>query len=250
MRPWAALWGLAIATVDIALLDTIQTSLRHKAAKIQESFDCSVLDLRWNAVVAGSRPDPETIVEAGKDYRPDPKRPLENWYPRDAGKLPLPAGRLICQRTNLVWDSVLRRRCGWVLLGVISVVAVGTVVTAIARHLTLEAFLLTFWVPLSPAYLWTVREFRKHRAAADSSERLRGFVEDLWSRVLNGNILDADLIQESRRLQDEIYRRRRDVVPVFDFIYNRLRSKHEEQANRAAEALVKEALAQGLDKTT
>jgi hypothetical protein len=243
MKSWAALWGLVVAILDVGFLDTLQSNSQKDAAKIQEAFDCSVLDLPWNQLVVGSRPDPERIAEGFQAYRPNPKYPLENWYPREVGELPMSSARLICQRTNLWWDWDLRRRYGWVLLTGALLLAVASLVTGLVRHYSLGDALLTFWVPLSPAYLWAVREFRKHQAAAKVSDTLKGYVEALWAKALAGSTSEAELKEESRRVQDQIYLRRRDSTLVFNWLYNRLQASHEMQATKGAADLVREALA-------
>jgi len=245
MKPWAALWGLVIAIIDVALLDTLQSGSQKDAAKVQEEFDCAVLDLPWNSLVVGPHPDPERIAEASHKYRPDPKHPIENWYPHEVEKLPLSSGRLVCQRTNLWWDWKLRQRYGLVLLCGGLVIAVASLVTGLVRHLSLADSLLTFWVPLSPAYLWAVREFRKHQSAAKLAERLKEYTSTLWARALVGSISEAELREESRKVQDQIYVRRRDSALVFDWIYNRLQESHEMQATKGAADFVQEALGSG-----
>lgn len=242
MKPWAALWGLVIAIIDVGILDTLQSGSQKDAAKVQEAFDCAVLDLPWNSLVVGSPPDPERIAEASQKYHPDPKLPIENWYPVEVGKLPLSSARLVCQRTNLWWDWKLRQRYGLVLLCGGLVLAVASLVTGLVRHLSLEDSLLTFWVPLSPAYLWAVREFRKHQSAAKLSEALKEYTRTLWARALVGAASEAELREESRKVQDQIYQRRRDSALVFNWIYNRLQESHEMQATKGAADLVQEAL--------
>jgi hypothetical protein len=248
MKSWAALWGLVIAVVDVGLLDALQSSSQRDAAKVQEAFDCAVLDLPWNSLVVGSRPDPERIAEASQKYSSDPKHPIENWYPPEVAKLPLSSARLVCQRTNLWWDWKLRQRYGLVLVGGGLALAVASLATGLVRHYSLEDSLLTFWIPLAPAYLWALREFRKHQSAAKLSEGLKEYTGTLWAGALAGTISDAELKEESRRVQDQICQRRRDSALVFDWLYNRLQAAHEMQATKGAAELVREALAAATNK--
>jgi hypothetical protein len=241
MKQWAALWGLVVAVLDLAVLDEFQSFSKQDAAKIQEAFDCTVLDLPWNSLVAGTRPEPEKIASASQKYRPDPKHPLENWYPAEVATLPLSAARFVCQRTNLWWDSTLRKRYAILLAVCASLVAIASFATALARHYSLEDSLLIFWVPLSPAYLWTIREFRKHWGTAQLSDRLKDCLETVWSQLLKRSLSEAELKDESRKLQDEIYRRRKDSPLVFDWIYNRLHPTHEAHAKKGAAEFVDEA---------
>jgi hypothetical protein len=248
LKPWAALWGLLIAMIDQGLLEGWQSGSKQLAAKVQEVFDCAVLKLPWNNLVVGSRPDPEQICEAAEKYKADDRSPLQNWYSREiTPDIPLPYARLICQRTNLWWDSKLRRIYGRTLLGGAAFIFAVSLITGLARHFSLEDFLLTFWIPVSPAYLWAIREFRKQQSVAKTSEGHKIYLEGIWAKLLSGGIPVSELEeQESRKLQDEIYRRRRDGALVFSWLYNRLRGRHEGQADKGAAELVRELRASGL----
>ncbi len=88
-QPWAALAGVLVLFLGTLWLDPWEDRLREAAAGMQEDFDCNVLDLRWNEVLAGRRPAAEEIHEAAKKNRPVPQAPLENWYPTIIDSLPL-----------------------------------------------------------------------------------------------------------------------------------------------------------------
>ena len=48
-----------MAILDPALFNLWQQSLKQQAAKIQELFDCDVLQLEWRELKVGRRPDAE-----------------------------------------------------------------------------------------------------------------------------------------------------------------------------------------------
>ncbi len=100
---WAAFVGIVVAFFDTAWLDPRQSKLRTLAAKVQEEFDCNVLQLPWNDALAGRHPSPEDIHEAAGEHTPSSAAPLENWYPRAVASLPLYEGRLI--------ESSKRKNC-------------------------------------------------------------------------------------------------------------------------------------------
>ena len=112
LKVYAALYGMTAVLLDIAVFTPLQNSLKQKAAGIQELFDCYVLDLPWQEIKAGRRPDAELVAEfsrlpSGVDYS---SMKLLDWYPAESGTVPLFLGRLICQRANCWWDAKLRRR--------------------------------------------------------------------------------------------------------------------------------------------
>ncbi len=55
----AAAVGILISLVDCLVLQHLRGKCRKNAAKIQEQFDCSVLDLSWNQELIGDELPPE-----------------------------------------------------------------------------------------------------------------------------------------------------------------------------------------------
>src|SRR5436305_1062800 len=59
LRGSLAFYGILISILDVAVFEPWQKGIRIIAAKIQETFDCSVLDLPWDDMKVGSRPEEE-----------------------------------------------------------------------------------------------------------------------------------------------------------------------------------------------
>jgi hypothetical protein len=62
VRGFAAVWGALISFADLLWLTPWQKRLRERAARIQEAFDCDVLQLSWNDIKVGRSPDPELVT--------------------------------------------------------------------------------------------------------------------------------------------------------------------------------------------
>ena len=77
-KDYAALLGVTILVLDLALLNPRQKRLRSQGASVQEAFDTKVLDIDWNDLKVGKRPEPELIHEyalaLGKDAQKAEKR--------------------------------------------------------------------------------------------------------------------------------------------------------------------------------
>ena len=72
LRSYAALWGIVVTLLDSVALDRWQKNLKERAARVQELFDCDVLELTWPEL-KGQRPDAELIAEESSRYlRTDP----------------------------------------------------------------------------------------------------------------------------------------------------------------------------------
>lgn len=244
VKVWASLWGICVSLLDAAVLESIQKSRKLEAAKIQELFDCDVLVLPWNPLKVGQRPDPETVAAAAKSYKTTHRKwgAVTNWYPPAIAELPLQPARLICQRTNCWWDANLRRRYSSWIVGSLSLLGILVLVIGILTGITLEKFVLAILAPLSSAFLWGIREYKKQKAAALTLDRLKSFCESLWGRAKYEEVSeDAD--QSGRALQDEIFDHRKSNPLIVDWFYRLLRDRNEEQMNKGAEHLVQEYLA-------
>jgi hypothetical protein len=125
LKAYVAAASLAIVIIDPLILDRQQKVLMKRAAKIGEKFDCVVLDLPWDQFTVGEDVDPEDIHMAAKAFagRCDDSG-LRSWYPEVVGEVPLHLARIICQRTNLRYDSRLRRSYG-AILQVVSLSLIG-----------------------------------------------------------------------------------------------------------------------------
>ena len=242
---WAAFAGIAIALLDTVWLEPLQNNIKDVGARVQEEFDCSVLQLPWNYPLTGQHVNPEDIHEAYCGYKPSKSAPLEDWYPKAVSSLPLYQARLICQRTNSWWDAKLRRRyCGWIG-GTLSVVSVCVFMLGLVHGISLQKFVLAVVAPLLPAVLWAAREYKRQRDTALRSDRLKEYGETLWEQIIRGEVDESEVSKRSREIQDAILIRRQESAPVFNWIYKLLRSKQEEQMNIGAQAMAEQIQIKG-----
>lgn len=242
LQVYANLWGLAVAILTLSVLTPLQTSLQEKAAKIQQLFDCDVLQLDWSQMYSGNRPNPEIIIDYSEKYVQKNKTcsNLLDWYSIVVGSLPMHQARLLCQRENVSWDVQLKRRYArWVIVILVTLVVIICLLGLIGG-LTLENVILSLVVPLAPTFIFGLRQYIEHNEAAKRLDRLGEKCQDLWQQVVNNRISPQDLERESYNLQTKIYESRRRSPLVFDWLYERLKKKDEEQMNKTSEAMIKE----------
>lgn len=248
-RPASPIVGLVMAFLDTVFLTPYIKKLKERAARIQEAFDCYVLDLPWSDVKSGS---PETI-EVEKEWsdcyrRVAHKNPtLVDWYTPAIHGLPIHLARVVCQRENIHWDGQLRRYlCRW-LLGAIIVITLSFLVIGLVKGMLVLNLLKYVIVPLAPALVVGIRNWKEHSDAADRLDKLRDHLDSMWKEGLSGASEEAMKVK-SRALQDEIFDHRKRSVPIFDWLFKKFRDKFEERAYHAAELMAKEAKA-ALSKT-
>ena len=238
IRSWVALVAIVVPLLDVTLLDPSQARLRRTATIIQEDLDCNMLDLPWNDVLSGPRPAAEDVHEAAGKNKRTPDAPLENWYPVATNSLPMYQARIICQRTNCWWGSKLRRQYRVGTLTVLGFVCAFVVLLAMLAEWSIQTLVLAIAAPLSPAFMWGLREEWRLRDAATALDRLRGLCESLWDSVARGVSTDVVATSRARQLQDAILLGRQAHPLVFDWIYLLKRQDYEKQMNAGAEEMV------------
>lgn len=240
VKPYLALIGLALLMLDTALLDPMQKDLVKRGAKLQEEFDTKVLCLPENRFVTGTSVDHEEVrAGSAKPLSQERETQIRCWYEPCVGSVPIEFARLICQRTNIIYDSRLRRKYGgWLLYATIAFGFVLAVV-GLVLGLSFSELLLTIAVPYMPVMSWTLREYRRQTDTAVSLESLKAEFGKLWSQAVSGTTSEA-LERGAREVQDAIYRHRVSSPLVFDWVYYRLRAFNEDQAHHAAERLVQQ----------
>ena len=242
----AALFSLVVVLLDVTVLDPVQKRTRRAAAKVQEEFDCAVLDLPWDQFVVGDHVDAEEIHEAA-NARSGSTEQLENWYPPVVDELPLYLARIICQRINVLYDSRLRRRFGAYALATTIVISIALTIVGVVLRLPVDAFVLSVATPMTPVVLWGIKEFRRQREAAEASESIKEKAETLWANALSGKCSAEDCTAESRQFQNAIFDRRKSAPTIFAFVYRTMRSQLETSMSVGAGKLVGDAkIARGL----
>lgn len=243
VRPYLALAALLLLMLDTGIIERLQKDRVKRGAKLQEEFDTKVLGLPWNRFVAGAMVDHEDVHSASaKPLSQKRESELVSWYESCVSKLPLPLGRLICQRTNISYDSRLRKKYGSALLYGAIILGILLSLTGLAFKLDLSELLLSVCVPFAPVLNWTLREHRKQVDTSTALSTLKAEFEKVWEKALAGASL-AELDKGSRELQDAIYQHRASAPLVFDWVYNRFRSGNEDEARHAAQQLVDQAKA-------
>lgn len=239
---YVASWGVAITLCDLFWLDPWQKRLKDQAARIQEAFDCDVLNLSWNSIKVGAKPDIELVKEQADKYFKNTKNPLplSNWYPVVVGSLPMELARIVCQRSNCWWDSKQRKH--YAILIVVTLAVICSVILGVGfiGGLTLERFFLVIVAPLLPAIVIGIRQYSDQMEAAERLDKLKEHADELWAAACQSHPA-SDLAIKSRFLQDEIFENRRKSPFVFDWIFRRVRNSYEDQMNYSAEQLVDEA---------
>mgnify|MGYP000131347685 CR=1 FL=1 len=240
LKPALALFSLMLLFLDVGLLDRLQKERLKLGAKLQEEFDTKAFELPWNKFVAGDKVAPEDVTEAASAPIPAKRqKEIETWYEACVSQIPIAYGRLVCQRTNIAYDSRLRRRYGNWLFGSILVLAIILLVADVLLDTKFTDVILGLSM-ITPMLAWALREHRKQLDTCNSLQNLQSEFKTVWNNALEG-ASEEELKVSSRQLQDAIYQHRASAPLVFDWVYILMRSKNESEAHVAATEFVKQA---------
>jgi hypothetical protein len=227
---------LIVVTGEFSFLPSI-LKRREEAAKIQELFDCELLELNWNDALDRDKPKRATILAAVEKFRkrkkPDEWEKLKNWYTPTVGNLPLHQARVACQKENIWWDAKQRREYArWVYLAT-SIFFFLLVTVGIIADWSFKQFFQGPMLLALPVLAMGVKHGYDHQKAADRLDELREYADNLWSDASQATSDPDAITQRSRELQNEIFHHRSENAPVFSWFYEKLRKKYERLAEEA-----------------
>jgi len=242
LKAYVAAASLAVVVIDAILLDRHQKVLIKRAAKLGEQFDCVVLSLPWDHFTVGDKVEVEDIHSAARAFaaRSDDSK-LRDWYPVAAGKVPLHLARIVCQRTNLRYDSRLRRSYGSILKAVSLILIAVLVIAGLQQNASVTAWVLTM-APATPFLAWAAREYYRQIDTADQLENLMKEARKFWNEAVSGGCTPDDCLVRSREFQNAIYNRRATSPLILPLIYRFKRLSLEDEMNEAAENFLQEYL--------
>lgn len=246
LQVYAAIWAILVTFIDLIFLSPWQKSLQGKAAKIQQKFDCDILQLERSKLFSGALPQVGTITSSALKYRrrKNDYSELKNWYPVSSDQLPISEARIICQRSNIWWDADLRRRYSrWVAI-VLTLIFFLIFIVSIINDVSMAEFVLTALSPLIPILVLGTRQYSENMEAANTLDIISQAAEDLWQKLIDTEIVvtELELETESYRLQDKIYDNRRFSPLIPSWFYSILKRDSEMEMNRNANAMVQELL--------
>jgi len=240
LKQYAALWACSATLLDVLCLTPLIRDKKTKAARIQEEFDCEVLDLPWCQCKAGDKPEPELLSCQRRVEESDPRfAEARDWYPKAVQTIPLDLARLLCQRSCCWWDRTIRQRCQQWSVALIVAAMLLIVVLGMASGASVQNAVSVVLL-IQPSLIFLVRFHKEHHDAAQNAERLRKIAEGLWRRAVAGSMDAAEACAESRLLQNEIFDHRSRSPLVFDWLYRWLRHGQEASMQDGATELIEQ----------
>lgn len=220
--PYVLAFSMFVSFADQLFLVKHISNMKTNAAKVQELFDCSVYNMEWNRFNSGGKPDANFIQDNFKRYIPDSTRKIENWYDIDLNGLSRERAILLCQETNLWYDSNLREKFKSLALSILIAMALISFIISMVTKQGAGLMTMYLFAPLLPAILFTLKIYQENDKAVTAAKDLKEAV--LALKQSTNPLSMADL----RKVQDKIFCSRKDNSLVPEWFYRKKRPKLEE----------------------
>ena len=212
-----------VALVAGFILESEVSKHRKLAAKIQQLFDCEVFGLEWDSHLWGAKPSLENINDNIGNLQNDG---FYNWYDSLIEGLDRMEAILICQRTNLAYDSKLRRQFNFIVSTIATVVSLFILIVSFYRNEGIQTAIVFVGVPLVPMIKWFFSTKKRNLDDIESCESLKSFIDNSLGKLKKNHraINESALYQ----IQDRIYIHRKTAFKIPDSLYNIMRKDQEE----------------------
>ena len=234
--------AVVITLLDCFVIQHFRGKRRKLAAKIQEKFDCDVLNLAWNHDLAGDEPQQELIIEAASKTPKEKGSLFKNWYLGRLNMVPLEVARIICQTTNVTYDQSLRKRYLKILMWLIITIFLSTILVCAVHKIPTDLWLANFIGTLIPIISFSVIQYREHSDVNLKTVELRNELQGAWRHCNDNSWTKDELDKVSRKIQNKIFSHRASGTPLLDEIYWLYRDKQELHGEELANQMVDEYL--------
>ncbi len=235
-----AAYGSLIAIFDVTFWSSLIKKRKEKAVKIQELFDTSVLNIKWNNILVGEKPTDEEIFRYSEKYkrRHSDFDILKNWYSNKISEIQSDATKIICQRSNCTYDYAIRDSFSNAIFIVLVFTLLSLLVIGFIKGFTLQNFFLLVVFPLLPAIILLFKTIKENNASKKALDDLRSIIESLWNKLLLDNKIDINM--NIREIQNKIFLNRKYSPLIFDWFYNKKRKQLEKEMGFSVDKLVQQ----------
>ncbi len=235
-----AAYGSIVAIIDVAFWSSLIKNKKENAAKIQETFDTFVLNIKWNDILVGEKPTYEEIFRYSEKYK---KRQadfsgLKNWYSTKISDIQSDAAKIICQRSNCTYDYAIRDSFSNAIFIVLATTSLLLLFIGFLKGFTLHNFFLLVVFPLLPAIILLFKTIKDNNTSKKALDALRSITESLWKKLLLNSKIDID--QAAREIQNKIFLNRKNSPLIFNWYYNKKRNQLEKEMEFSVDKLVQQ----------
>lgn len=214
LTDYIAVFALLLTIFELALVKPKVSQLKEKAAKIQEEFDCYVLNIEWNEILCGNKPcgsDVRTFADKS-DLKGNDRSKFINWYTEGVHQVDSVRAALLCQNENLGWD--ISQRLKYVKLVNRALVAfiVVSLCAGFYADSSLRSLILSVVIPSLPFISYAITNYHENREAIEKKKALKAATEKV-------DAIANPTSKYVRNIQNLIYWNRVNNSLIFDWFF-------------------------------
>ena len=213
--------------------------MKKTGAIIQEELDTSLFGISWNEIlVPEGTVNPDFIIQAAPKSKKDKKR-FETWYSKGTSKNEAHHSQVLrCQRENISFDFMLRRKYTARFFWILTVFAAVAIVYGLLGQLTVGNWLLNIAFPLSGFLMIVGRTWIENRQIIKQQETMEQKIRKKIMLLSKEETIIDDF--DLREIQDFIYENRSSrAVSIPDSYYEKYRDKLDEYIIRGTNMIEK-----------
>jgi hypothetical protein len=242
--------SLFVVLIDIIFLDNILQKKKEKAAKIQQLFDCDVLNLRWSSGLYGEKVGKEDVEKWANKFNGDETK-LQDWYAQNISRVPQEIGVVICQISNCWWDKNIRVAYNSVIIVIGILMLILSIGTALILDLTFKDFFTIVISPLLPFLIFAIKAVLANKKSITSLIEIRSELNLIWDNIIEKKYDLNTLGMMTNEIQHSIFLNRKDSPLMFDWVYWLSRDSDEGIMNKTSDEYLNDfEVAMGLTEST
>lgn len=192
-------------------------NIRSSAVQMQELYDRSIFNLKWNKLYLGEKPNNRQVTLLSEKYKKKYGDFSEflNWYTSPAATYQYPMAIILCQSQNLSWDIPNRERYYKTVLAFIVLLIFVFFAVSIYYFENISLFIKTLSASI-PIVIFLFFLVLEHKETVKEGNRLNSEIEDALNQLSNNSATDQDVISLAEEVQNAVYSYRKSARPDRD----------------------------------
>ncbi|ENU91234.1 hypothetical protein F971_03372 [Acinetobacter vivianii] len=203
-------------------------NIRSSAVQMQELYDRSVFNLKWNKLYLGEKPNNRQVTSLSEKYKKKYGDFSEflNWYTSPAATYQYPIAIILCQSQNLSWDIPNRERYYKTVLAFIVFLIFVFFGVSIYYFENISLFIKTLSASI-PIVIFLFFLVLEHKETVKEGNRLNSEIEDALNQLSNNSTTDQGVISLAEEVQNAIYSYRKSARPIPNKLHKYFKNQNE-----------------------
>lgn len=237
--PITNLYTVFLSFLEILFFSRIINKYKKMGATVQEEFDCGILRIYWNDIIAQEKLSSEKVNEWSKKVSEKERGFVTNWYKDFPEIFPYSAARIVIQKYNTNWDNDLRSSFSVFITMISCFIAIVILLVFSVENLSFNDF-YQIMLPVLPITILLVLFYGENKSAMRNLDAVRNKLDEVWGDLSRSRKTEEELMTVSRNIQNAIYLHREISPLIFDWYYKWKSERQQDNADYSVARLAKD----------